>query len=157
MSTPSCSIKGIFCRFRLWSSSASYHQLRCSPLLPEREELRGGSFTWRKRRSLVPVVTGRGGEIFLVDPHILEHWLFQDLLRKGGRDREECPEWDRDGLLLDWGSNGKRKHEQGTPRPICLNCDAILFEFFLWLVENDDPSLRDLNLGDLMEFYGAES
>ena len=39
--------------------------------------------------------------------------------------------------------------------PIFLNCDAILFEFFIWLVENDDPSLRDLDLNDLMEFYGT--
>ncbi|MCO5576688.1 hypothetical protein L7F22_030503 [Adiantum nelumboides] len=131
-------------RFRP-SSSASYHPLRCASDLTERDDLRG-SMSWRKRRSLVPVVTGKEREVFLVDPHLLEHWLFQDLLQK---DHEEA--------MYEWMGAGKRRQDQGLPRPISLKCDSILFEFFLWLIENDDPSLRDLNLGDLMEFYGSES
>lgn len=91
----------------------------------------------------------------MVDPHILEHWLFQDLLQKTMKqwgEMEEDWEGDLDDLFC-----GKRKGPWSGARPICLDCDAILFEFFVWLVENDDPSLRDLNLNDLMEFYGAES
>lgn len=124
--------------------------------MSEREEFRA-SFSSRKRRSLIPVVAGREerGQVFLVDPHILEHWLFQDLLQKTMKqwgEMEEDWEGDVDDLFC-----GKRKGTWGGARPICLDCDAILFEFFVWLVENDDPSLRDLNLNDLMEFYGAES
>ncbi|KAH7315434.1 hypothetical protein KP509_21G049400 [Ceratopteris richardii] len=81
--------------------------------------------------------------MFLVDPHMLEHWILQDLLLK-----------DIDGEYSIYTK--MRGSKQGLNQPIFLNCDAILFEFFLWLIMNDDPTLRDLNLGDLMEFYGSE-
>lgn len=37
--------------------------------------------------------------------------------------------------------------------PIFLDCDAILFEHILWLLNNDDPAIRQLNIEELMEFY----
>ncbi|KAH7443445.1 hypothetical protein KP509_02G035000 [Ceratopteris richardii] len=144
MSTPSCSIKDIFCRFRPGSSSSSYQPLRCLPDFTETDELRGASSSWKKRRQLVPVVTGKDREVFYVDPHVLKHWVLQDLLQKEMVDED---------TLYGCKGDGKRR----LSRPISLNCDAILFEFFLWLIENNDPSLRDLNLGDLMEFYSSES
>lgn len=103
----------------------------------------------------MPVVTGGSRKVFLVDPHILEHWLFQDLLHKRV-ETDGNREWGRDQLYVECARGKRRSAEQAQAHAICLDCDAVLFEFFLWLVENDDPSLHDLNLSDLMEFYGAE-
>jgi hypothetical protein len=114
----------------------------------------------KKTRRNVPVVLLQGAlpdhshdRILSVDPHVLEHPLFQDLLSKSTplvprrNARKHCQELQ--GIR---GGHGLRDHLENAA--IAVNCDAILFEFLIWLVENNDPSLRDLDLNDLMEFYG---
>eukprot|EP01018_Ginkgo_biloba_P009229 Gb_28615 [translate_table: standard] len=86
----------------------------------------------RGRRNAVTVVVGKEKEVFRVEPQILDYGLFQSLLQRATIERIH---WD-----------GKENEYKPTPECIFLNCDAILFEHMLWLVNNDDPCLRYLNL-----------
>jgi len=92
-------------------------------------------------RNAVTVVVGKEKEIFKVEPHILDCGFFRPLMEQAGVGRittkDEC-----------------RKKSCGDF--IFLDCDAILFDHVLWLLHNDDPCLRDLNLEILMEFYSQE-
>nr|ADE76965.1 unknown [Picea sitchensis] len=91
-----------------------------------------------RRRNAVTVVVGKEKKIFTVEPQILDSGLFQPLVEKATVGR------------IAWEANSRK-----SPCVDCvfLDCDAILFEHMLWLVHNDDPSLRYLNLDMLMEFY----
>lgn len=156
------SLRVALSKWRPWSSSSNsssssceYHQLQLSPV--PLDCLPPFLSSSKKLKSPVPVIAGnhpQHRQIFFVQPHILNHWLFQDLLNKS----RSQTQW----AVLDWeevDSFAARSKKLGdsAPQPVWLDCDAILFEFLLWLVQNDDPSLRDLNLNDLMEFYDAES
>ena len=138
------------------SSSSSYHRLRSdtssSPPPPP---------------TSIPIVLDGADQIFFVDPSILDHWIFQDLLdlyKKGPHVHRHHPRRRHYHLLHHHRHNHERRHQQNEnqnqlhqnqKKAIVLNCDAILFEFLIWLVENDDPSIRELDVNDLIEFYGG--
>lgn len=152
MSSNSCSLKGLLWKWRP-SSSSSYHPLHDLSL--DGKDCLPHCFSFKKGKCPVPVFAGkeeRENQVFFVEPYILDHWLFQDLLQKSRvQTRWALQDWDE----VEGFCRGSRSKRADWDQPIWLDCDAILFEFFLWLVQNDDPSLRDLNLNDLMEFYDA--
>lgn len=92
-----------------------------------------------RRRNAVAVVVGEEKIMFTVEPQILDSGFFQPLMEKATVGR------------ITWKANGRKN--PSWMDCIFLDCDAILFEHMLWLVNNDDPSLRYLNLDMLMEFY----
>lgn len=131
-----------------------------------------GSFTMRKPKELVTVLVGKEMRVFKVEPQFLEHGLFQSLLRKTGRtgyddnwvwyEKENNSTSTGGGSAADCFYGGGRKSSAAAAsssleylrsKSLCVDCDAILFEHILWLLNNDDPSARHLNLDELMEFY----
>ncbi|XP_024531240.1 uncharacterized protein LOC112346447 [Selaginella moellendorffii] len=126
----------------------------------------------KRGKNLVTLVVGEEERAFRVEPQILDHGVVQCLLEKTTRceaiDREwrEAEEIEEEGdsalfAALD-GSSVRRswsmdhhhqRHRHPHRRVIRVDCDAILFEHILWLLGRDDPSLRHLNVDELMEFY----
>ncbi|KAF3788425.1 Auxin-responsive protein [Nymphaea thermarum] len=70
---------------------------------------------------------------FVIPLRYLNHAIFQDLLKKA---EEE----------FGFSSSGG----------IRLPCGSLLFEHILWMLENDEPMIKNLKLDDLMNFYRDE-
>ncbi|XP_048132101.1 auxin-responsive protein SAUR77-like [Rhodamnia argentea] len=95
--------------------------------------------------SPVTVVVGKEKRVFLVDSCVLEENPFRVLIdastRKEGRR----------------GPGGTRKRGKRRERVIFVDVDAILFEHMLWLMHNDCPSLFQLNVEEVIDFYAQEN
>lgn len=108
---------------------------------------RGG----KRRKSLVTLVVGKERQVFKVEPQMLEHRLLECLLA-----RTKSPASSQDALWEDKENVVAVRSRRGrAPEscPVRLDCDVILFEHILWLLNNDDPAIRQLNIEELMEFY----
>lgn len=92
----------------------------------------------------VKVVVGSEKREFLVDPSVLEEIPFRnliDMVSRSGR-----------GEIF-------RDHRRCRlyRKVIFVDVDAILFEHMLWLMRNNDLSaLLELNLEEIIDFYGQE-
>ncbi|XP_030466374.2 auxin-responsive protein SAUR78-like [Syzygium oleosum] len=93
---------------------------------------------------LVTVVVGKEKREFLVDAYVLEENPFRVLINavtsKG-----------------DGGGPIARKRSKRRERVIFVDVDAILFEHMLWLMHNDCPSLFQLNVEEIIDFYAQEN
>ncbi|KAI3441887.1 AT-hook motif nuclear-localized protein [Psidium guajava] len=94
--------------------------------------------------SPVTVVVGKEKRVFLVDSCVLEENPFRVLIdavtrKEGGR-----------------GPRSSRKRGKQRERVIFVDVDAILFEHMLWLMHNDCPSLFQLNVEEVIDFYAQE-
>ncbi|KAJ7560905.1 hypothetical protein O6H91_03G005700 [Diphasiastrum complanatum] len=111
-------------------------------------------FRKRKAKRLITVLVGPERQAFSVEPHLLDHGVMQFLVDKTGSPVVE--ESDADCGNFKYGCGilklSKEKASQATAR-IHINCDAILFDHIVWLLHNDDPSIRHLNIDELLEFY----
>ncbi|XP_010055328.2 auxin-responsive protein SAUR77 [Eucalyptus grandis] len=92
----------------------------------------------------VTVVVGKERREFLVDAYVLEENPFRVLIdavtrKEGGR-----------------GSDARKRRER-RERVIFIDVDAILFEHMLWLMHNDWPSLFQLNVEEIIDFYAQEN
>jgi hypothetical protein len=94
-------------------------------------------------------------QTYLVHPSVLDHRIFRDLLHSCRNFRHLPPNHRKCRPRLPRHGRAPHDLKLDQQQAIFLNCDAILFEFFVWLVENDDPSLPELDLEDLLEFYGG--
>jgi hypothetical protein len=125
---------------------------------------------------LVTLLVGKERQVFKVEPQMLEHTLLQRLLEKtrtppsksvtGAAAAAAAAAADSSGLLSsdekenNNDENGRenrggrrRRSKQPSCRIISLDCDAILLEHILWLLNNDDPAVRQLNIDELLNFY----
>lgn len=94
----------------------------------------------------VTVVVGKEKRQFLVDPFVLDEDPFRALL-------------DRDLSEKENQRRKKRKREREREREeeaIFIDVDSILFEHMLWLMQNDSPSLFELNLEEIIDFYAQD-
>ncbi|KAG0562004.1 hypothetical protein M758_9G124300 [Ceratodon purpureus] len=112
----------------------------------------------KRRKSLVTLVVGKDRQIFKVEPQMMEHRLLECLLaRTNSADAllSSSSSGSSQDALWEEKENVVVHSKKGTAaeRPIRLDCDAILFEHILWLLNNDDPAIRQLNIEELMEFY----
>ncbi len=130
----------------------------------------------KKPKSLVTLLVGKERQVFKVEPQMLEHTLLQRLLEKtrtppsksvtGAAAAAAAAAADSSGLLSsdekenNNDENGRenrggrrRRSKQPSCRIISLDCDAILLEHILWLLNNDDPAVRQLNIDELLNFY----
>ncbi|KAK1364739.1 auxin-responsive protein SAUR77 [Heracleum sosnowskyi] len=90
----------------------------------------------------VKVVVGKERKEFLVDPVVLEEVPFRvliDLVRKNDK---------KEGAVDDIARRDKEV--------VFVDVDVILFEHMLWLMHNDYPSLFQLNLKELVDFYAQD-
>ncbi|KAJ7560903.1 hypothetical protein O6H91_03G005500 [Diphasiastrum complanatum] len=112
------------------------------------------NFSTKRAKSLITILVGPERQAFSVKPQILDHGVVQCLVEKTGSRLVE--ETDSDYENYDYGCGilkfRKSKASQASAK-IHLDCDAILFDHILWLLDNDDPSIRHLNMDELMEFY----
>ncbi|KAJ7543716.1 hypothetical protein O6H91_09G049800 [Diphasiastrum complanatum] len=111
------------------------------------------NFPTKKAKNLITVLVGPERQAFAIEPQILDHGVVQCLVQK----TRSAAGQESDAIIYknyDWGmlKTGRSGASRATAR-IFLDCDAILFDHILWLLNNDDPSLRHLNLDELMEFY----
>ncbi|ERM94368.1 hypothetical protein AMTRI_Chr04g252510 [Amborella trichopoda] len=95
---------------------------------------------WPKK--LVKVIVGKERRVFEVDAQVLEEDPFQILMGRNKREKES-----RDS------NNPRRERKYGENGKIFVDCDAILFEHFLWLLDNDCTALWKMNLEEIIEFY----
>ncbi|CAN4077247.1 unnamed protein product [Withania somnifera] len=89
----------------------------------------------------VTVLVGKEKRKFLVEAFVLEEKPFRvlfEMVRKKEDTREV---------------NKKNKEN----KVIFIDVDAILFEHMLWLMQNDCPSLFQLNLKEIIGFYCQDS
>ncbi len=128
----------------------------------------------KKPKSLVTLLVGKERQVFKVEPQMLEHTLLQRLLEKTRTPPSKsvtgagaAAAADSSGLLSsdekennndengreNRGGRRRRRSKQPSCRIICLDCDAILLEHILWLLNNDDPAVRQLNIDELLNFY----
>lgn len=92
----------------------------------------------------VTVVVGKEKRQFLVDPFVLDEDPFRVLL-------------DRDLSEKENRRRKKRKREKEREEEVIfIDVDSILFEHMLWLVQNDSPSLLELNLEEIIDFYAQD-
>ncbi|KAJ7534265.1 hypothetical protein O6H91_13G087200 [Diphasiastrum complanatum] len=111
------------------------------------------NFSSKKAKKLVTVLVGPEKRSFKVPPHFLDHMLVQGLLEKSLSQKEaenDIDEKENEHRALMCRKVSFPRDSKGI---IHFDCDAILFEHILWLLKKDDPSLRQLNLDELMEFY----
>ncbi|KAJ7560904.1 hypothetical protein O6H91_03G005600 [Diphasiastrum complanatum] len=109
----------------------------------------------KKSESLITVLVGPERQPFSVEPQILDHGVIQILVEKTGSPVVEDSETS-DYENYDYGCGilkPRKSKASQTTAIIHLDCDAILFDHILWLLDNDDPSIRYLNMDELMEFY----
>ncbi|XP_031475571.1 uncharacterized protein LOC116247536 [Nymphaea colorata] len=122
-------LKRVVSRLHGRSSRFAYHQLS-----PVSDGFDAGEM--QKRGSggtdTVRVVVGRERRVFEVDSCVLEEDPFQ--------------------VLFDLTRTGK-----GMGGVIFVDCDSILFEHMLWLLNNDWSSFFNLKLKDIIEFYAQDS
>ncbi|KAJ7567684.1 hypothetical protein O6H91_01G002100 [Diphasiastrum complanatum] len=107
-------------------------------------------FSSNKTKKLVTILVGPEKRSFKIQPHFLDHRVVQGLLEKSLSQSEieyDFEEKENEHRAL-------MSREVSFPQEIIhLDCDAILVEHILWLLKKDDPSLRQLNLDELIEFY----
>ncbi|KAJ7531051.1 hypothetical protein O6H91_14G030700 [Diphasiastrum complanatum] len=111
-------------------------------------------FSGKKVSNRVTILVGEERQVFQVEQQILDHGLVQCLLEKTRSTSDE--ESDMDAYENSFNCTilkGRKSEASRTTARIYPNCDAILFDHILWLLYNDDPSIRYLNLDELMEFY----
>ncbi|KAH7857147.1 hypothetical protein Vadar_009588 [Vaccinium darrowii] len=77
---------------------------------------------------LHPVYVGKSRRQYLVSSDVIDHPLFQVLVDK---------------------SNGGR--DGGGGGGISVDCEVVLFDHLLWMLENSDSHL--VSVGELLEFY----
>ncbi|XP_024374734.1 uncharacterized protein [Physcomitrium patens] len=127
----------------------------------------------KRRKGLVTLLVGKERQVFKVEPQMLEHRLLECLLARSNcgadtphsdsnyealRDDQENV---KENVPISQSFSGKENARENAHRKVCptrsgpirLDCDAILFEHILWLLNNDDPAIRQLNIDELMEFY----
>ncbi|KAF8027218.1 hypothetical protein BT93_E0202 [Corymbia citriodora subsp. variegata] len=97
-----------------------------------------------KPDGLVTVVVGKERKEFLVDAYVLEENPFRVLINTVTRKDER-------------GGSSARKWRKRRERVIFVDVDAILFEHMLWLMHNDCPSLFQLNVEEIIDFYAQEN
>ena len=110
----------------------------------------------KRRKSLVTLLVGKERQVFKVEPQMLEHRLLECLLaRTNSAEALLSSSSSSQDALWEEKENVVLHSKKGSAaeRPIRLDCDAILFEHILWLLNNDDPAIRQLNIEELMEFY----
>jgi len=110
----------------------------------------------KRRKSLVTLVVGKERQVFKVEPQMLEHRLLECLLARtksalsssSGSPSQDALWEEKENVIV-----RNRKGRAAAERSVRLDCDVILFEHILWLLNNDDPAIRQLNIEELMEFY----
>ncbi|KAJ7563551.1 hypothetical protein O6H91_03G114900 [Diphasiastrum complanatum] len=133
---------------RIRSLTSSYWEL--TPQRKQDNILSCVSFASKKSKNFVTILVGEDRQIFKIDPHILDNTIIQYVLEKTRSISDEESDTDEFETAV---TKGRRSGAARTASVISLNCDAILFEHILWLLNNNDPSLHQLNLDELMEFY----
>lgn len=103
------------------------------------------------------LLVGKERQVFKVEPQMLEHRLLEcllartksteALLRSSSSSSDDALWEDKENVVV------RSKKGYAAEKSIRLDCDAILFEHILWLLNNDDPAIRQLNIEELMEFY----
>ena len=127
-------------------------------LCPSKRSTMGCVAFGKRRKSLVTLLVGKERQVFKVEPQMLKHRLLECLLARTNSAEKLLPSsstslsqdalWEeKENVVL------HRKKGSAARKPIRLDCDAILFEHILWLLNNDDPAIRQLNIEELMEFY----
>lgn len=86
----------------------------------------------------VTVIVGKEKREFLIDPLIFQTRLFRILID-----------------FIEKENRGSFK-VNCSKRVIYVDVDAILFEHILWLMKNDCSSFLQLNLKEIVEFYGQD-
>lgn len=113
----------------------------------------------KRRKSLVTLVVGKERQVFKVEPQMLEHRLLECLLARtnsaeASLSKSSSSSSSQDALWEEKENVTVRTRKgRAAERPVRLDCDVILFEHILWLLNNDDPAIRQLNIEELMEFY----
>ena len=110
----------------------------------------------KRRKSLVTLLVGKERQVFKVEPQMMEHRLLECLLERTRSKALTSPSLDSPTQALWADKENEPVHTNNIKSgncPIFLDCDAILFEHILWLLNNDDPAIRQLNIEELMEFY----
>ncbi|KAL5995043.1 hypothetical protein ACLOJK_025101 [Asimina triloba] len=80
------------------------------------------------RKGFFPVYVGE--KRYVIPLHYLKHQVFRALLRRA----EEEFGFSHTGAIR-------------------LPCDAVFFEHLLWLLNRQDPSVQDLEIEELLQFY----
>ncbi|GAA0176069.1 hypothetical protein Leryth_004693 [Lithospermum erythrorhizon] len=103
----------------------------------------------------VTLVVGVGEDIsrFIVDPSILQQVPFRNLM-----DIVMSKEGSCNGNRGGGGGGGENKKSRmknggGKRKVIFVDVEAMLFEHMLWLMQNDESSLLELNLREIVDFY----
>lgn len=96
----------------------------------------------------VTVVVGKEKRQFLVDPFVLDEDPFRALIDHAAADATTPSDRAEKERRL----KKKRKREE----VILVDVDSILFEHMLWLMRNDSPSLFELNLEEIIDFYAQD-
>ncbi|KAG5228721.1 hypothetical protein OIU77_023352 [Salix suchowensis] len=91
--------------------------------------------------SPVTVVVGKERKEFLVDPFVLEERPFRVLIETVRKD----------SVFYEITSRSREEK-----KVVLVDVDAILFEHMLWLLYNDSSSLFQLNLKEIIDFYGQD-
>ncbi|KAL8119496.1 hypothetical protein AgCh_016859 [Apium graveolens] len=84
----------------------------------------------------VKVVVGKDRKEFLVDPLVLEENPFR--------------------VLIDLARKNDKESAVDDKQVVFIDVDVILFEHMLWLMHNDYPSLFQLNLQQIIDFYAQD-
>ncbi|KAF3449452.1 hypothetical protein FNV43_RR10180 [Rhamnella rubrinervis] len=104
--------------------------------------------------NLVTVVVGKEKREFLVDPFVLEQNPFRVLMQAMIYKQEEKEKKEIKCIGYGGGTGKKKKKKKEV---VFVDVDAILFEHMLWLMNNDSSSLFQLNLLEIIDFYGQDN
>ncbi|XP_031493258.1 auxin-induced protein 6B-like [Nymphaea colorata] len=96
----------------------------------EEADANGGGHSSRVPKGCLAVYVGEGMRRFVIPLSYLNHSIFRALLKKA---EEE----------FGFSTNGG----------IRLPCQPLLFEHILWLLENKDPIVQNLQLEEILELY----
>ncbi|KAH9538453.1 hypothetical protein CY35_15G005700 [Sphagnum magellanicum] len=89
----------------------------------------------------VYVYVGKERRPFVIGADLLNNTLFRGLVEKSS-DPSECG-------AATTGDHHKNPQEAG----LTVACEVVLFEHLLWLLANDDPSIRQMEEDELLDFY----
>ncbi|GAA0187126.1 hypothetical protein LIER_34414 [Lithospermum erythrorhizon] len=125
-------------RRRYSQSWGSRRRLSYQPLADEDSNYYGGD-----EGVVVVVGVGEDKREFIVDPFVLQEDPFRILM---------------DMVISKEGGGGENKKSKlknggGKRKVIFVDVDAILFEHMLWLMQNDESSLLQLNIKEIVDFY----
>ncbi|KAL2939267.1 Auxin-responsive protein SAUR76 [Bienertia sinuspersici] len=110
-------------------TSTSYRRSVSSISYGENEYSTNINININNNNNLWPVYVGKTRRRYMVSSEVVDHPLFRE--------------------LVDRSTDGSG----GGGDDVSVNCEVVLFEHLLWMLENADPQSQPDSLDELVDFY----